>query len=70
MYQTLTVGKSTTLNNVDTFTLIDALPPSGNTRWSTPVICFQHDPQLIDTARTYAANNGLPFPTEEQDNQS
>ena len=70
MYQTLTVGKSTTLNNVDTFTLIDALPPSGNTRWSTPVICFQHDPQLIDTARTYAANNGLPFPTEEQDSQS
>lgn len=67
MYQTLTVGKSTTLDNVDTFTLIDVFPPSGNTRRSTPVARFQHDPRLIDTARTYAVDNGLTFPSEEQD---
>lgn len=70
MYQTLTVGKSTTLDNVGTFTLIDVFPPSGDTRWLTPVVRFQHDPQLIDTARAYAADNGLTFPSEEQDSQS
>ena len=42
----------------------------GERRWSTPVVCFQQDPQLIDTARTYAADNGLPFPGDEQDSQS
>ena len=61
---------STTLDNVGSFTLIDVLPPSGERRWSTPVVCFQQDPHLIDTARTYAADNGLPFPGDEQDSQS
>ena len=70
MYQTLTVGESTALDNVGTFTLIDVLPPSGERRWSTPVVCFQQDPQLIDTARTYATDNGLPFPGDERDSQS
>lgn len=70
MYQTLTVGQSATLDNVGTFTLIDVLPPSGERHWSTPVVCFQQDPQLIDTARTYAADNGLLFPGDEQDSQS
>mgnify|MGYP001789253809 FL=1 len=70
MYQTLTVGESTTLNNVGTFTLINVLPPSGDRRWSTPVVCFQQDPQLIDTARTDAADNGFPLPGDEQDSQS
>ena len=70
MYQPLTVGESTALNNVGTFTLIDMLPSSGDRRWSTPVVCFQQDPQLIDTTRTYAADNGLPFPGDEQDSQS
>lgn len=70
MYQTLTVGESTTLDNVGTFTLIDVLLSSGERRWSTPVVCFQQDPQLIDTARTYAADNGLALPGDERDSQS
>ena len=71
MYQTLTVGESTTLDNVGTFTLIDVLPPPGERRWSTPVVCFQQDPQLIDTARQYAADNNLYFrPDDEEARQS
>jgi len=70
VYPARTVGESTTPDNVGTFTLIDVFPPSGDTRWLTPVVRFQHDPQLIDTARAYAADNGLTFPSEEQDSQS
>lgn len=56
LHQVLAHGKSTPLDKVDTRTLIDALPPPRKA--------------LVDTARIYAADNGLPFPTEEQDNQS
>jgi len=33
-------------------------------------VCFEQDPQLMDTARQYAADNDLLFPSDEQDSQS
>ena len=71
MYQTLTVGESTTLEKVGTFTLIGMEPPAHGKRWPTPVVCFEQDPQLMDTARQYAADNNLYFrPDDEEARQS
>ena len=68
--ETLKLGESATLEKVGTFTLIDMEPPAHGKRWPTPVVCFEQDPQLMDTARQYAADNGLLFPSDEQDSQS
>ena len=56
MYQTLTVGESTTLDNVGTFTLIDVLPPSSRTPSSstlhvpTPPTTASPSPATSETA--------------------
>ena len=68
--ETLKLGESATLEKVGTFTLIGMEPPAHGKRWPTPVVCFEQDPQLMDTARQYAADNGLPFPGDERDSQS
>lgn len=68
--ETLKLGESATLEKVGTFTLIDMEPPAHGKRWPTPVVCFEQDPQLMDTARQYAADNDLLFPSDEQDSQS
>ena len=71
MYQTLTVGESATLEKVGTFTLIGMEPPAHGKRWPDPVVCFEEDPQLMDTARQYAADNNLYFrPDDEEARQS
>ena len=69
--ETLKLGESATLEKVGTFTLIGMEPPAHGKRWPTPVVCFEQDPQLMDTARQYAADNGLPFrPNDEEARQS
>ena len=68
--ETLKLGESATLEKVGTFTLIDMEPPAHGKHWPTPVVCFEQDPQLMDTARQYAADNDLLFPSDEQDSQS
>lgn len=68
--ETLKLGESATLEKVGTFTLIGMEPPARGKRWPDPVVCFEHDPQLMDTARQYAADNDLLFPSDEQDSQS
>ena len=57
--ETLKLGESATLEKVGTFTLIEVTPPANGARWPTPVVCFEQDPQLIDTARQYAADNDI-----------
>lgn len=68
--ETLKLGESATLEKVGTFTLIGMEPPARGKRWPDPVVCFEQDPQLMDTARQYAADNDLLFPSDEQDSQS
>ena len=69
--ETLKLGESATLEKVGTFTLIDMEPPARGKRWPTPVVCFEEDPQLMDTARQYAADNNLDFrPDDEEARQS
>lgn len=70
MYQTLTVGESTTLDNVGTFTLIDVLPPSGEGagrhRWSassrTPSSSTLHAPTPPTTASPSPATSKTASP--------
>lgn len=68
--ETLKLGESAPLEKVGTFTLIGMEPPARGKRWPDPVVCFEQDPQLMDTARQYAADNDLLFPSDEQDSQS
>ena len=69
--ETLKLGESATLEKVGTFTLIEVTPPANGARWPTPVVCFEQDPQLMDTARQYAADNDLYFrPDDEEARQS
>lgn len=69
--ETLKLGESATLEKVGTFTLIDMEPPAHGKRWPTPVVCFEQDPQLMNTARQYAADNNLYFrPDDEEARQS
>ena len=69
--ETLKLGESATLEKVGTFTLIGMEPPAHGKRWPTPVVCFEQDPQLMDTARQYAADNNLYFrPDDEEARQS
>ena len=71
LYQQLKLGESATLEMVGTFTLIEVTPPANGARWPTPVVCFEQDPQLMDTARQYAADNDLYFrPDDEEARQS
>lgn len=71
LYQQLKLGESATLEKVGTFTLIGMEPPAHGKRWPTPVVCFEQDPQLMDTARQYAADNNLYFrPDDEEARQS
>ena len=71
LYQQLKLGESATLEKVGTFTLIEVTPPANGARWPTPVVCFEQDPQLMDTARQYAADNDLYFrPDDEEARQS
>lgn len=71
LYQQLKLGESATLEKVGTFTLIEVAPPANGARWPTPVVCFEQDPQLMDTARQYAADNDLYFrPDDEEARQS
>ncbi len=68
--ETLKLGESATLEKVGTFTLIDMEPPAHGKRWPTPVVCFEQDPQLMNTARQYAADNNLYFrPDDEEAHQ-
>lgn len=68
--ETLKLGESATLEEVGTFTLIGMEPPARGKRWPDPVVCFEQDPQLMDTARQYAANNDLYFhPDDEEAHQ-
>ena len=68
---TLKLGESATLEKVGTFTLIGMEPPAHGKRWPDPVVCFEQDPQLMDTARQYAADNNLYFrPDDEEARQS
>ena len=69
--ETLKLGESATLEKVGTFTLIGMEPPARGGRWPDPVVCFEQDPQLMDTARQYAADNDLYFrPDDEEARQS
>ena len=69
--ETLKLGESATLEKVGTFTLIGMEPPAHGKRWPDPVVCFEQDPQLMDTARQYAADNDLYFrPDDEEARQS
>ena len=69
--ETLKLGESATLEKVGTFTLIGMEPPAPGKRWPDPVVCFEQDPQLMDTARQYAADNNLYFrPDDEEARQS
>ena len=64
---TLKLGESATLEKVGTFTLIGMEPPAYGKRWPTPVVCFEEDPQLMDTARQYAADNDLYFRPDDEE---
>ena len=69
--ETLKLGESATLEKVGTFTLIGMEPPAHGKRWPDPVVCFEQDSQLMDTARQYAADNNLYFrPDDEEARQS
>ena len=69
--ETLKLGESATLEKVGTFTLIGMEPPAHGKRWPDPVVCFEEDSQLMDTARQYAADNNLYFrPDDEEARQS
>ena len=63
----LKLGESATLEKVGTFTLIGMEPPAHGKRWPTPVVCFEQDPQLMDTARQYAADNDLYFRPDDEE---
>lgn len=65
--ETLKLGESATLEKVGTFTLIGMEPPARGKRWPDPVVCFEQDPQLMDTARQYAADNDLYFRTDDEE---
>jgi len=65
--ETLKLGESATLEKVGTFTLIGMEPPAHGKRWPTPVVCFEQDPQLMDTARQYAADNDLNFRPDDEE---
>ena len=65
--ETLKLGESATLEKVGTFTLIGMEPPAHGKRWPTPVVCFEQDPQLMDTARQYAADNDLYFRPDDEE---
>lgn len=65
--ETLKLGESATLEEVGTFTLIGMEPPARGKRWPDPVVCFEQDPQLMDTARQYAANNDLYFRPDDEE---
>ena len=65
--ETLKLGESATLEKVGTFTLIGMEPPAHGKRWPTPVMCFEQDPQLMDTARQYAADNDLYFRPDDEE---
>lgn len=64
---TLKLGESATLEKVGTFTLIGMEPPAHGKRWPDPVVCFEQDPQLMDTARQYAADNDLYFRPDDEE---
>ena len=69
--ETLKLGESATLEKVGTFTLIGMEPPAHGKRWPDPVVRFEQDPQLMDTARQYTADNNLYFrPDDEEARQS
>lgn len=65
--ETLKLGESATLEKVGTFTLIGMEPPARGKRWPDPVVCFEQDPQLMDTARQYAADNDLYFRPDDEE---
>lgn len=65
--ETLKLGESATLEKVGTFTLIGMDPPARGKRWPDPVVCFEQDPQLMDTARQYAADNDLYFRPDDEE---
>ena len=65
--ETLKLGESATLEKVGTFTLIGMEPPAHGKRWPTPVVCFEQDPPLMDTARQYAADNDLYFRPDDEE---
>lgn len=67
LYQQLKLGESATLDKVGTFTLIGMEPPAHGKRWPDPVVCFEQDPQLMDTARQYAADNNLYFRPDDEE---
>ena len=69
LHQTIGLGKSTPLGKLGAFTLIDLRTPSAGKHWPRPVVYVQQDTQLIDTARTHAANNGLALHSNEEDNR-
>ena len=59
------------LDESATLTLIGMEPPARGKRWPDPVVCFEEDPQLMDTARQYAADNNFYFrPDDEEARQS
>ena len=65
--ETLKLGESATLEKVGTFTLIGMEPPARGKRWPDPVVCFEQDPQLMNTARQYAADNNLYFRPDDEE---
>lgn len=65
--ETLKLDESATLEKVGTFTLIGMEPPAHGKRWPDPVVCFEQDPQLMDTARQYAADNDLYFRPDDEE---
>ena len=65
--ETLKLGESATLEKVVTFTLIGMEPPARGKRWPDPVVCFEEDPQLMDTARQYAADNNFYFRPDDEE---
>ena len=65
--ETLKLGESATLEKVGTFTLIGMEPPARGKRWPDPVVCFEQDPQLMDTARQYATDNNLYFRPDDEE---
>ena len=58
----LAQGESASLSNVGSFTLVDMEAPLDGDMFPWPVILFERDPRLIETARRYAGANGLFFP--------
>ena len=58
----LTQGESASLSDVGTFTLVDMEAPLDGDVFPRPVILFEPDPRLIETALQYAGANGLFFP--------